>query len=457
MKKPLLLSISTLVMLCSFLYAQHISGMVKGLTIEIVFSDYAYLLPSGEPVYITDSTMKYRVTIINNSKRTYNNILAQASLHSADDDSLLPGSSVSAWVSADMEKYGNTSFDVEYNIIDSEGSGTSYITAAIKHKTSENVPDHATVVTFPIPIHINFMAYTPVPTNTPTLTPLPTATPLPTHTPTNTPIPTNTPTDTPVPTNTPVPFENIALGKPSSASSDKGTFFDSSKAFDGYFNTRWASLSNDPQWITVDLKNMHYIDSIVLFWNYISAKVFEVRLSDDSVTWTTVFSDIQGDNGIDYINTIESYARYVQIFCIKQNTGFGYSIWEIEVWGRQEEKPVSSDPLQKTIIQGNIVPTKDSPIGIVSPLITSEKQHAVFIFNSDKVGTITSVILSIYSIQGKEICKKTYKNLHDNSIKWNVHNYKGNKVMQGTYYYTIEIINDLGKQLIYKGTFIYIR
>ena len=103
---------------------------------------------------------------------------------------------------------------------------------------------------------------------------------------------------------------NVALGKPSSASSyaePETTWFDSTRAFDGFYNTRWASLPADPQWIAVDLGSMHYIEQMILWWEYASAKVFEIRLSDDGSNWTTVFTDTQGNNGVDII-MIDNYA-----------------------------------------------------------------------------------------------------------------------------------------------------
>jgi hypothetical protein len=127
---------------------------------------------------------------------------------------------------------------------------------------------------------------------------------------------------------------NLALGKTVTVSSTEGTGLEGSNAVDGNGATRWAStLGVDPQWITVDLGGNYNISRVKINWEAAYGKNFLIQVSPDNTTWTTV-KDIQGNTslGNDY-TSLAATGRYVRIYGTARGTTYGYSIYELEVYG----------------------------------------------------------------------------------------------------------------------------
>ena len=126
---------------------------------------------------------------------------------------------------------------------------------------------------------------------------------------------------------------NLALGKPVFASStDDSSERQASKAFDGNPKTRWASTLTNQQWIYVDLGSAQSITEIVLHWETAYAKQFQIQTSNDGSTWTTGYSNYNGNGGVNTINFAVT-ARYVKMYAWERATEWGYSLWEFEVLG----------------------------------------------------------------------------------------------------------------------------
>jgi hypothetical protein len=166
-----------------------------------------------------------------------------------------------------------------------------------------------------------------------------TATPTPTTPPTATPTtpPTATPTSTPRATGTATPTVapggNLALGRPATASSLETSAFPASLAFDGNAGTRWASLYSDPQWITVDLGATAAISRVRLTWEAAYASAYQVQVSNDNASWTTIRTVTGGDGGVDDWTGLSGSGRYVRIYGTTRATAWGYSLFEVEVYG----------------------------------------------------------------------------------------------------------------------------
>ncbi len=126
---------------------------------------------------------------------------------------------------------------------------------------------------------------------------------------------------------------NLALGKPTTAS---GTEYEASMgaafATDGQLKTRWGSRHQDGEWIEVDLQQCYLLDSIRLYWEAAYATSYEIRVSEDAVTYEQVYSTTTGAGGNVSIPVATS-GRYVQVLCHARNTGYGVSLWEIEIYG----------------------------------------------------------------------------------------------------------------------------
>jgi fibronectin type 3 domain-containing protein len=125
---------------------------------------------------------------------------------------------------------------------------------------------------------------------------------------------------------------NLALNHPATASSVQGAGYPASAAVDGNLNTRWSSAFSDPQWLEVDLGATHTISQVVLNWEAAYAKAFQIQTSPDGTTWTAIYSTTAGTGGTQTLN-ISGTGRYVRMYGTQRATGYGYSLWEFQVFG----------------------------------------------------------------------------------------------------------------------------
>jgi hypothetical protein len=124
--------------------------------------------------------------------------------------------------------------------------------------------------------------------------------------------------------------DNAALNRPASASSSEGAGTAASAAFDGNTGTRWSSQFSDPQWIQVDLGSTASICQVVLNWEAAYATAFQIQVSGDAATWTTVYSTATGPGGVQTLS-VSGSGRYVRMYGTARATGYGYSLWEFAV------------------------------------------------------------------------------------------------------------------------------
>jgi hypothetical protein len=133
----------------------------------------------------------------------------------------------------------------------------------------------------------------------------------------------------------PVTGTNVALNKPTTASSFQASYGDCpcepAKATDGRADTRWASDWSDPQWIRVDLGAPTGIRKLQLVWDPAYAKSYEVQVSDDGSTWRTVHSTTTGNGDVDTLD-VAATARHVRLHLTARGTGWGYSLHEFGVY-----------------------------------------------------------------------------------------------------------------------------
>jgi beta-glucanase (GH16 family) len=134
---------------------------------------------------------------------------------------------------------------------------------------------------------------------------------------------------------------NLALGKTTTASSTEKADFDASKATDGDPLTRWSSGPSDPQWLQVDLGQSYPLTHATITWDAAAAKDFELQTSADGTTWETVATKTGGTSDIqDFAFT--KTARYVRVNGTTRVSTFGYSLYELAVYGSGSATPTSS-------------------------------------------------------------------------------------------------------------------
>jgi unsaturated rhamnogalacturonyl hydrolase len=142
----------------------------------------------------------------------------------------------------------------------------------------------------------------------------------------------STSTSTPSPTATAVTSGNLALGKPVTVSSTENAGTAGKNAVDGNTGTRWASAFSDPQWIAVDLGATTPVARVRLVWEAAYGKNFELQVSNDAAAWTSIKSVTGGTGGTQDFTGLASSGRYVRMYGTVRATGYGYSLWEFEIY-----------------------------------------------------------------------------------------------------------------------------
>jgi beta-glucosidase len=105
---------------------------------------------------------------------------------------------------------------------------------------------------------------------------------------------------------------NSAQGRPTTASSAENAGTPAGSATDGNDGTRWASAFADPQWLQVDLGSSQQICGVELHWEAAYATAFQIQISLDATSWTTVYGTTTAAGGNQSL-TVSGSGRYVRM------------------------------------------------------------------------------------------------------------------------------------------------
>ncbi|HEY4702462.1 MAG TPA: discoidin domain-containing protein, partial [Streptosporangiaceae bacterium] len=123
--------------------------------------------------------------------------------------------------------------------------------------------------------------------------------------------------------------QDLALDQPTTASSTQdATDYPAADATDGDPGSRWSSAASDPQWLEVDLGSQQQICSVGLLWEAAYASAFQLQVSNDNSTWTTIYSTTTGAGGSETF-PVSVTDRYIRLYGTARATQFGYSIFEL--------------------------------------------------------------------------------------------------------------------------------
>ena len=133
---------------------------------------------------------------------------------------------------------------------------------------------------------------------------------------------------------------NLALNKPARASSIENATWAAKNAVDGKSTgTRWSSsrtgttAQNNAQWLRVDLGATYNINRVRIIWENAYGKDYNVEISTDTVNWTPI-KVVTGNSALTNDWTgLAGTGRYVRMSGKLRGTGYGYSIYELEVYG----------------------------------------------------------------------------------------------------------------------------
>jgi hypothetical protein len=140
---------------------------------------------------------------------------------------------------------------------------------------------------------------------------------------------------------TPVP-QNLASNKPVVASSiepNATTSVVAANVTDGSYTTRWSSAFSDQQWVYVDLGANYDINRVKITWEAAYATAYQVEVSTNTNDWTPVKSVTGNTTLVNDLTGLTGNGRYVRINCATRATAYGYSIFELEVYGAAPQAP----------------------------------------------------------------------------------------------------------------------
>ncbi len=130
--------------------------------------------------------------------------------------------------------------------------------------------------------------------------------------------------------------ENIAYNKPvfvNSEEDDNGTIRKKEYLVDENLGTRWSSdWADTDQSIYIDLQGNYNISKVILYWEAAYATQFQIQVSNDANTWTTVYENYSATGGTNEIS-LNTSGRYVKVYAFQKATQYGYSLYEFKVFG----------------------------------------------------------------------------------------------------------------------------
>lgn len=120
------------------------------------------------------------------------------------------------------------------------------------------------------------------------------------------------------------------------ATSQEFSYTPASAAVDAVYNTRWSSAYSDDQALALDLGAVARIDRVRITWQTAYAAKYAIETAPSlSGPWTVVARNDAGKGGVETLN-VNASARYVRLHGIKRATGYGYSLWEMDVLGSKD-------------------------------------------------------------------------------------------------------------------------
>ncbi|MEO5874048.1 MAG: glycoside hydrolase family 3 C-terminal domain-containing protein, partial [Streptosporangiaceae bacterium] len=123
----------------------------------------------------------------------------------------------------------------------------------------------------------------------------------------------------------------ISAFKPVTASSSEGANAPAA-ALDGRTGTRWSSQYTDDQWLRVDLGGTATVSKVTLNWESAFATAYRLEVSDNGTTWTPIHTTTAGHGGVENLN-VTGQGRYLRFVGTARSSGYGYSLWEFQVFG----------------------------------------------------------------------------------------------------------------------------
>lgn len=135
------------------------------------------------------------------------------------------------------------------------------------------------------------------------------------------------------------PLADLAAGRPATSSSIESWSYNPALAVDFSSASRWSSgqwmQPTATAWYQVDLQDFVHVDSVRLNWERAFAVDYQVQMSVDGATWTTIKS-VSGNQsaGVVELTGLAGEGRYIRIYCTRTSAGANnYSLYDFQVMG----------------------------------------------------------------------------------------------------------------------------
>ncbi|HEV2640351.1 MAG TPA: discoidin domain-containing protein [Actinocrinis sp.] len=183
---------------------------------------------------------------------------------------------------------------------------------------------------------------------------------------------------------------DLALNKTATASSLENAGDPAGAAVDGNTGTRWSSAFSDPQWLEVDLGSSQAICGVSINWEAAYASAFQIQVSNDNSTWTPIYSTTTGPGGVQNLS-VSGTGRYIRMYGTARATGYGYSIWEFDVYGGSNPTAPPTSPTTPPVTTSPTAP----PTGPAPPTGGSLGSNVIVFTPTEALSTIQSQLNSL--------------------------------------------------------------
>jgi len=113
-------------------------------------------------------------------------------------------------------------------------------------------------------------------------------------------------------------------------------------ACDGNKATRWSSTASDSHWLQIDMGRPAMVCGLTILWERAYANGYRIETSIDGKEWKTVYETRHGDGHTDIIYFTPTLARFVKFVGTARATSWGYSIWEIDLKGPDQQIQITA-------------------------------------------------------------------------------------------------------------------
>lgn len=203
--------------------------------------------------------------------------------------------------------------------------------------------------------------------------------------------------------------ENLALGKPATASSSyPGKPWTPDKAVDGDTSgsdSRWSSkratgttnegdgdVGTKEQWLQIDLGTVTAVEQVNIYWEAAFATRYEIQTSLDGEEFQTVKECTATEAGAQsYRDLGVEEAQYIRINCLEPKTAkYGYSIYEVEVFA-QNKMESAQDVLDA--LKGQAPTLSEDGTSLVLPEVPAGYEIALYGSDNRQVVKLDGTII----------------------------------------------------------------